>query len=121
MIRLAFSLLCAAWVCSGQAATYYSADDLHALAGKPVSDAYLVGTFIFVRQITADTAAFISFKEGVKLGKELVMVQFHDNEPPNLSGGKLIRTTTNDPLSLREVTQENGGIVTAFTEYFGTP
>jgi len=126
VLRIGLALLCALFVSSGMAqplystgelpvGSYYTEDELEGLAGKQLPvNCYLIGRFVFIEEMKAASifvfAPYDYAQEGI-IDQVLIVVKFFGAPPDNLTIGKEIVATRQNPLSIQYVRSENGVIV----------
>src|SRR5271157_6087976 len=93
--------------------SYYTEDQLEGLAGKPLPvNCYLIGRFVFIEEMKGAYvfAPYDYAQEGI-IDQVLIVVKFFGAQPDNLTIGKEIVATRQNPLSIQYVRSENGVIV----------
>jgi hypothetical protein len=108
------------------AGTFVDESSVVALIGRQVpANTYLVGRFVYLLK-TGDQFIFSNGRldlDGFVAGDDILVVEFHENVPPNLKIGSVMIATKEDPLTLVSVerSEKNKQIVLIAAESWSTP
>ena len=109
------------------AGNVYQESDLPGLVGTELPDpSYLVGRFVYLGLISG-RQTFSSFMSGpnegeINFGKTLIDVTFFGNISPGLAVGKVIVSTSEEPLTIRRVSRSaDGALLLVAAESWSLP